>query len=338
MRSRFGLSRIEVALVLVILVLFGGLILTAVVKVREAAARTSCQNNLKQLALGAHNYHDASRDLPPLVDQGDGAPTGRGLPSVFATLCPFLEASVYLYWPGQSEPDRYHAPTSVPFTYHNKDGTPGTRYGGDANQLLRMFICPSDATANRLRDIPMMLPDGTTGYYAAGNYAANGMLPWKTGPFIGSADTILFAERPQVCRTATDETVHNLWGVGFFSPHMPAFATLTPDSPTGLWSTGQVAPVVPLPDEAATDRDTRTRVRVGTWNATPVAPDFTTPLQPIRPGQPCDPRLPGSSHRSGMQSAMGDGSVRLFANDTAPWVFWSACIPPEPARRRADGH
>ena len=336
-KTRSGLTRVEAALLLGFLVLLIGLLLPAVQKVREASARMACQNNLKQLALGVHNYQSASRERsPPLVDQGDGAPTGRGLPSAFATLTPYLEASVRLYRPGQSEPAASHAPTSVPFTCHNKDGTPGTQYGGDANQVWRTFVCPSDATGDRLRDVPATLPDGSTGHCAAGSDAANGLLPWGTGGLHPSADTILFAERPQVCRTATGEAVYNLWGVGFYSPQLPAFAALTPAEQPDLWTTGQVAPVVPLPDEAAADRDAQLRVRVGTWSAAPKVPDFATPLQRIRQNRPCDPRLPGSPHRYGMQAAMADGSVRLFGPDTAPWVFWAACIPAETAGRRVD--
>jgi len=117
---------------------------------------------------------------------------------------------VRLYRPGQSEPAAYHATPTVPFTYHNKFGTPDTQYGGDANQVWPRFVCPSDATGDRLRDVPATLPDGSTGHYAAGSFAANGLLPWRTGDLHPSADTILFDERPQVCRTEAGEAVYNL--------------------------------------------------------------------------------------------------------------------------------
>ena len=316
-----------------------GHVLAAVGNIRQEANRTSCANNFKQLAMGVHNYHDTLGRLPALVDQGDGSPTGRGLPSVFATLGPFLEAAPQLYQPGKSPPEAYHAPSTSPFTYSNKDGTTGTQYGGVANQVWRMFLCPADASADRLRDVPVTLPDGSTGHYATGSYVANGLLPWRTGNLpLGSAGAILFAERPQVCRTAAGETVHNLWGVGFYSPHMPAFAALAPAHPPDLWPTGQVAPVVPLPPEASADRDAQMRVRVGVWSAAPQPPDFPTPVQRIVAGRPCDPRLPGSQHRGGLQVAMADGSVRMIAPDTSPWVFWSACVPSSPEGRSGDEH
>jgi hypothetical protein len=328
---RPGVSRVEAALGLGILFLLVGLGLTAVQKVRVTAARQHCRNNLKQLGLAVLNYQDATnRKLPPLVDQGAGADTGRGLLSAFAALTPYIEAAPGVYYPNPSNPAAYHAPTSVPFPFHSKHGTTGTMYGGAANQVWRSFLCPSDASAAGLRDVPVLLPDGSTGHYTTGSYAANGLLPWRVGGLHPTPGTILIAERPQVCRTATGEAVHNLWGVGFYSPQMPAFAALTPAEPPDLWTTGQVAPVVPLPDEGAVDRDAQVRVRVGMWTAAPQVPDFANPVQWVRPGRPCDARLPGSPHRSGMQAAMADGSVRVFAADTAPWVFWAACIPAEP--------
>jgi hypothetical protein len=328
MFRRPGLARSEVVLLLVISVLVVGLLLTAIQRVRDSAARMSCQNNLKQLGIGVHCYYDVNQRLPPLTDQGTGAPTGGGLVSVFATIAPYLEALPRMYHHEQSPPNAYHAPSSVHFPFRGKDEAQHVQFGGDANQIRRTFTDPADLTANQLRDVAMTLPDGTTGYYAAGSYAANGLLQWgsKGEPKSlaeWSPSAILFAERPQVCQPATGDAVHNLWGVGFYSPQTPAFATLTPTDPPGLWPTGQIAPVVPLPQDTTSE----VRIRIGRADAEPQPVDFPTPIQIVRQGQSCDPRLPGSPHRAGMQATMTDGSARVFAPDTEPWVFWTACSP-----------
>ena len=98
-KSRSAFTLIELLVVIAIIAILIALLLPAVQQAREAARRTHCRNNLKQIGLALHNYHDAFGQFPPsFVADGNGLvnPTGGGEWSIQARILPYLEqANLY---------------------------------------------------------------------------------------------------------------------------------------------------------------------------------------------------------------------------------------------------
>ena len=89
--KRTGMALVELLVVLAVIAVLSALLLSAVQRVREAAARTQCRNNLKQIGLALHNHHDAKGGFPPGLTVTGTDNLEMGGFGGFIPLLPFLE-------------------------------------------------------------------------------------------------------------------------------------------------------------------------------------------------------------------------------------------------------
>src|SRR6187397_477842 len=91
-RSRSGFTLVELLVVIAIIAILIGLLLPAIQKVREAAARTKCQSQLRQLGIACHNHQDQQGQMPPMVGIiGKWPVNGSINGDAFFHLLPYLE-------------------------------------------------------------------------------------------------------------------------------------------------------------------------------------------------------------------------------------------------------
>jgi prepilin-type N-terminal cleavage/methylation domain-containing protein/prepilin-type processing-associated H-X9-DG protein len=143
LKKRLGFTLIELLVVIAIIAVLIGLLLPAVQKVREAAARIKCSNNLKQLGLALHNYHSALDAFPP----GGTYPTANvagAYPStwsVLAVLNPYLEQTAIYNLLDTTVP--MYISSGSWFSIYNSP-TPGSNNPLAVSTTVKLFLCPSD--------------------------------------------------------------------------------------------------------------------------------------------------------------------------------------------------
>ncbi len=153
-----GFTLIELLVVIAIIAILIALLVPAVQKVREAAARTQCQNNLKQIVLGLHNYHDTFKTLPAAVQMNTSVtdpsnPNQNFGPNWAVLILPFIEQAP-LY-------------NSVQSSIRNYMSNPGENaWRAVRSAVVPLYLCPSDSS----NATPY---SGLGGNWARGNYGGN---------------------------------------------------------------------------------------------------------------------------------------------------------------------
>jgi prepilin-type N-terminal cleavage/methylation domain-containing protein len=292
--DRRGFTLIELLVVIAIIAILIGLLLPAVQKVREAAARMSCSNNLKQLGLAVHNYASANQDKLPnsfTAPKWNGSAYHPGH-NLNVTLLPYIE-----------QDNLHRAGTVVGAQPWSWDcAVAGTPSGTLRTATVKTYQCPSDPS----------MQSGYSGYqpnvWAGSSYGSNWLLfgqarvlETSTGIYNsnsgvtvntvqdGTSNTVAFTEKWSACNgggnlwTWPGGNVHwnsNDWG--------PSFANSTMG---GNWN--QPPQFQPNP-----------------WN-----------------GSTCDRTRPQTGHTGTAQTLLLDGSVR-GVNSGISQLTWQYAITP----------
>ncbi len=183
-RRRPGYTLTELLVVIAIIAILIALLVPAVQKVRAAAARAQCLNNLKQIALAAHNFHGVCGRFPTGAHLPVGDPPAGGT-NLWVQLLPYFEQdNLYQSWDALNN-------------IHNCAGG----MNAPSAHVIKLLICPADLLPKLVGQVPppTAAPPWSWGFYAVGSYGGNagtrGFPPGHEPPYPGmSRDGIFYID------------------------------------------------------------------------------------------------------------------------------------------------
>jgi prepilin-type N-terminal cleavage/methylation domain-containing protein/prepilin-type processing-associated H-X9-DG protein len=310
--DRQGFTLVELLVVIAIIGILVGLLLPAVQAAREAARRMSCSNNLKQLALGLHNYESTHGVFPP---------GGLGFPYVWsahAHLLPYVEQG------NLENLLDYNVPPLNAFNFGGFDPVLVGRNDEAAKMRLPLLLCPSDT------DVVPGSDYGGISYPASAGSGINGPGTADDGA-IANADGIIFSRSKIGFRDVLDGTSHTI----AFGEHLLGDGQNT-EPRLGDYRTG----VIELPDGTPTTPSACTHAAAPAWSgqrgakwvnghlADTMYNHWYGPNSKTAPD--CHNRFHNfaltsarSRHPGGVQVALVDGSAR-FVSNTIELSIWQA--------------
>jgi prepilin-type N-terminal cleavage/methylation domain-containing protein len=298
---RRGFTLIELLVVIAIIAILIALLVPAVQKVRDAAARTQCTNNMKQISLATHNVSNTYKALPP-VAAPDGwtaltlaAPVYNGGPwTFFNFILPYID-----------QQPLYDLQTKG-------NSPPGAYCGGQYMKPVTAFLCPADPTTV---DGLSQTQNGGANGFAVSNYAANYLV---FGNPHGASDAICVQGSNKFPSAVPDGTSNTIFfGENYGSCGLSAGQNLTTTTTNAasLWA-DSTTPWRPIMCHNSLNKSvTPGYAGCNMFQVQPI--EFVT----------CDPSKGQSGHSGGMIAGIGDGSVRFIATSITLANWQAACDP-----------